>query len=126
MNPTRKSLALAGTFAIACMVLCGPTARAQGFSFGYSGPGGSVGVTTGNYGYYGGGYYGGGYYGGGYYGGGYPVLAPGAFVAGPVAPAYVRPPVILGGPLVVPRPYIAARPYVRYGYPGNYYRRGWR
>ena len=49
MNTTRKSLAFAGTVAIACMVLCASTARAQGFSFGYSGPGGSVGVTTGNY-----------------------------------------------------------------------------
>ena len=121
MNTNGKSLALAGAVAIACILLGAPSSRAQGFSFGYAGPGGSVGVTTGNYGYYGGGYYG-----GGYYGGGYPVLAPGAFVAGPVAPAYVRPPVILGGPLVVPRPYIAARPYVRYGYPGYYSRRGWR
>jgi hypothetical protein len=121
MITTGKSIAFAGTVAIACMVFGSSPARAQGFSFGYAGPGGSVGVTTGNYGYYGGGYYG-----GGYYGGGYPVLAPGAFVAGPVAPAYVRPPLILGAPLGVPRPYGVARPYARYRpYPG-YYRRGWR
>ena len=121
MNTTGKSLAFAGVGAIACMVLGSSPAQAQAFSFGYSGPGGSVGVTTGNYGYFGGG----GYYGGGYYGG-YPVLGPRAFVAGPVAPVYVRPPVYLGGPLIAPRPYVVAGPYVRYRpFPG-YYRRGWR
>jgi hypothetical protein len=115
MNTTGKSLAIAGVTSIACMMFGASPAHAQAYSFGYSGPGVSVGVTS-NYGYFGG---------TGYYTGGYPILAPGAFVAGPVAPAYVRPPVILGGPLVVPRPYVVARPYARYRpYPG-YYRRGW-
>ena len=50
-------------------------------------------MNVGNYGYFGGG----GYYGGGY-AGGYPVLGPGAYVAGPVPPVYVRPPVYFGGP----------------------------
>jgi len=125
MKTTGKSLAFAGIGAIACMSIGVSPARAQALSFGYAGPGASVGVTVGNYGYYGGGPYGGGYYGGGYYGG-YPVQAPGAYIAGPVAPALVRPPVYLGGPLVGPRPYVVARPYARYRpYPG-YYRRGWR
>ena len=120
MKPTWKTLAAAGIVAMACMAFYVPTANAQGFSFGYAGPGVSVGVTAGNYGYFGGG----GYYGGGYYGG-YPLLAPGAFVAGPVAPVYVRPPVYRGGPVVIPRRYVAG-PYAGYRpYPG-YYRRGWR
>ncbi len=76
-------------------------------------------MNVGNYGYFGGG----GYYGGGYYGG-YPVVAPGAFVAGPVAPAYVRPPVILGGPAVYPRAYVVGRPYGAYRTYPRYYRRG--
>jgi hypothetical protein len=117
MKTTRKSLAFAGVGAIACMMLGAPRAHAQAFSFGYSGPGVSVGVQTGNPGYFGG---------AGYYTGGYPILAPSAFIAGPVAPAFVRPPVLLGGPVVLPRPYVVARPYARYRpYPG-YYRRGWR
>ncbi len=122
MNPAYKTLATAGTVAIACMLFSNTSAHAQAFSFGYSGPGVSVGVNAGNYGYFGGG----GYYGGGYYGG-YPVLGPRAFIAGPVAPVYVRPPVYLGGPAFLPRPYAVARPYGRYrpyaGY--GYYRRGW-
>jgi hypothetical protein len=120
MKPTYKTLATAGTVAIACMAFSCSSAQAQAFSFGYVGPGGSVGVNAGNYGYFGGG----GYYGGGYYGG-YPVLGPRAFIAGPVAPAYVRPPVYLGGPaVVVPGPYVVGRPFGRYRpYPG-YYRRG--
>ena len=40
---------------------------------------------------------------------------PGAFVAGPVAPVYVRPPVYLGGPVVIPRRYVVARPYAGIG-----------
>jgi hypothetical protein len=120
MKPAFKTLATAGTVAIACMVFGSSSAHAQGFSFGYSGPGGFFGVNTGNYGYFGGG----GYYGGGYYGG-YPVLAPRAFVTGPVAPVYVRPPVFLGGPAVFPRSYVVGRPYGWYRpFPG-YYRRGW-
>jgi hypothetical protein len=119
MKPTWKAFATTGTVAIACMAFNPSSARAQGFSFGYAGPGASVGVNVGNYGYFGGG----GYYGGGYYGG-YPVLGPGAYVAGPVAPVYVRPPVYLGGPRVFPGPYIVGRPNLGYRpYPG-YYRRG--
>ena len=121
MKTTWKTFAIAATVAIACMAFNSSLVRAQGFSFGYSGPGVSVGVNTGNYGYFGGG----GYYGGGYYGG-YQVLAPGAFVAGPVVPAYVRPPVYVGGPILAPRPYVVARPFGGYrAYPGYYYyRRG--
>jgi hypothetical protein len=112
-----NSLAFAGLAAIACLAFdCSP-ARAQTLSFGYTVPGGSVGVTTGNYSYWGG---------PGYYGGGYTIVAPGAFVAGPVVPAYVRPPVIVGGPLVIRRPYVVARPYVRYYSQPGYYRRVWR
>jgi hypothetical protein len=121
MKPTWKTIATTGTVAIACMAFNGSPVHAQGFSFGYAGPGGSVGVTAGNYGYFGGG----GYYGGGY-AGGYPVLGPGAYIAGPVPPVYVRPPVYLGGPALIPRPYVVGRPYARYRpYPG-FYRRGWR
>jgi hypothetical protein len=116
MKTTWKSLALVCITAIACMMLGSSPARAQTFSFGYSGPGVSVGVNTGSYGYFGG---------PGYYTGGYPILAPNAFVAGPVAPIYVRPPVVLGGPIIAPRPYVVARPYARYRpYPGYYYGRG--
>jgi hypothetical protein len=117
MKTTGNLLAFVSIGAIACIMLGASPAHAQAFSFGYSGPGVAVGVQTGNFGYFGG---------TGYYTGGYPVLAPGAFVPGPVVPAYVRPPVLLGGPLVVPRPYVVARPYARYyrPYPG-YYRRGW-
>ena len=121
MKPTLKTSATAAAVAIACMAFTCSPAHAQAFSFGYAGPGVSVGVNAGNYGYFGpGGYYGGGYF------GGYPVVAPGAFVAGPVAPAIVRPRVYLGGPVVMPRPYGVVRPYGRYirPYPG-YYRRGW-
>ena len=117
MKTTWKSFALAAVAAIACMTLGSSPAHAQAFSFGYAGPGVSVGVNAGNYGYFGG---------TGYYTGGYPVLAPSAFIPGPVAPAYYRPPDVLGGPVVVPRPYVVARPYARYRpYPGYYYRRGW-
>jgi hypothetical protein len=123
MKTNWKLLAFAGLGALACVAFDGSRARAQGFSFGYAGPGGSFGINTGNYGYYGVGPLGGGYYGGGYYGG-YPLLAPGAFVAGPVAPVVVRPPVYVRGPLIGPGPFIG-RPLVRYrAYPG-FYRRGW-
>ena len=47
-------------------------ARAQGFSFGYAGPGVSVGVNTGGFGY-----------GGAIYGG-YPVVAPGRSWSRPI------------------------------------------
>ncbi len=124
MKANWKSLAFAGLGALACMAFDCSRVQAQGISFGYSVPGVSGGMTVGNYGYYGGGPLGGGYYGGGYYGG-YPVLAPGAFVAGPVAPVLVRPPVYLGGPLVGPGPFVG-RPFVRYRPYPVYYRRGWR
>src|SRR5262249_9476046 len=71
MNTTWRSLEYAAVAAIACMTLSSSPAHAQAFSFGYSGPGVSVGVNTGNYGYFGG---------AGYYTGGYPLLAPSAFV----------------------------------------------
>ena len=97
--------------------LYGSSAHAQAFSFGYSGPGGSVGVNMGNYGYFGGG----GYYGGGYYGG-YPVVGPRAFIAGPVPPVYVRPQVYprwtgRASPALRRRPGRIGRA-IRAGYPG--------
>ena len=52
MKTTGKSLAFAGIGAIACMMFSSSPAHAQAFSFGYSGPGVSVGVKTGNYGYF--------------------------------------------------------------------------
>jgi hypothetical protein len=117
MKTTWKSLAFVGVGSVACLMLGSSPAHAQAFSYGYSGPGVSVGVTAGNPGYFGG---------TGYYTGGYPVLAPSAFIAGPVAPGYYRPPVVVGGPLIAPRAYVVGRPYARYRpYPG-YYRRGWR
>jgi hypothetical protein len=122
-----KSLSLAVFGGIGCLALAAEPARAQGFSFGYSGPGLSVGVATGGPGYYGGGYYGGGYYGGGYYGGGYyggyPLVRPGPLVAGPVGPVLLGRPVIAPGPWVGPRPYVVGRPYGGYG---PYRRRYWR
>jgi hypothetical protein len=116
MKATWKSLAFAGLAAYACVASgCSP-AKAQSLPFGYLGPAGSVGVTTGNYGYWGG---------LGYYTAGYPVLAPRAYIAGPITPVYVRPPVILGGQVVVRRPYVAVRPYARYYPRPVYYRRVW-
>lgn len=127
MKTNLKSLALAGITAIGCLAVGAAPARAQGFSFGYSGPGGSVGVGIGGYGNYGGGYYNPGYYGPGYYGpgyyGGYPVGAPGPLVVGPVAPVVVRRPVILPGPLIGPGPYVVRRPFYGYGPYPRYYRR---
>jgi hypothetical protein len=116
MKANWNSLAFAGLAAFACVASdCSP-AQAQASSFGYTGPKGYVSVTTGNDSYWGG---------LGYYGGGYPVVAPRAFVAGPVLPGYVRPPVILGGPLVIRRPYVVTRPYVRHYLHPGYYRRAW-
>ena len=85
MNTNGKSLAFAGAWRLHASFLRA-VCTAQGFSFGYAGPGGSVGVTTGNYGYYGGGYYG-----GGYYGGGYPVLAPSRIYRRPSRPCLRAP-----------------------------------
>ncbi len=63
MKTIGKSVALAGGLAIAALLVGTPSARAQGFGFGLSVPGVSVGVNTGGFGYYGGAY------------GGYPVVA---------------------------------------------------
>jgi hypothetical protein len=88
-----RSLAFAGILTAGGLGLGVSPARAQGFTFGYSGPGLSLGVASG----------------GGYYGG-YPVVTP--------APVVVTPP-----PVVVPPPYVVARPYYPGyygGYPGGY------
>jgi hypothetical protein len=112
MKPNWKSLALAVGLASGCLAMGAAPARAQGFSLGYAGPGVSVGVTTGGYGYYPGGYY-----------GGYPVVAPGPIVVGPAAPVLVRPPVIVPGPWIGPRAYVVRRPYGWYGPRPRYIRR---
>jgi hypothetical protein len=117
MKPNWMSIAMAGGLVLGCLASQATPARAQGFAFGYTGPGVSVGVTTGGNGYYGGGYYGGGYY------GGYPVVAPGPIVVGPPAPVLVRPPVIVPGPWVGPRAYVVRRPYGWYAPYPRYYRR---
>src|SRR5271166_4726651 len=91
MKTNWKSLAFAGFVALGCLALGAAPARAQALSLGYSGPGVSVGVTTGAPGFYGGGVVGGVY-------GGYPIVAPGPVVVGGVAP------------VVVPRPVIYPRP----------------
>jgi hypothetical protein len=115
MNTNWKSLSLAAVGAIGLFSFAAAPAHAQGFSFGYSGPGVSVGVNTGVPAYYGGGLYGGGYY------GGYPVVAPRPLVAGPVVgPVIVRRPAIVPGPWIGPRAYVVGRPYGRYG-PGRRY-----
>ncbi len=95
-------------------------ARAQGFSFGYSGPGVSVGVNTGGYGY-----------GGGVYAGAPvvvpgPVVAPAPVVVGPYAPVVVTRPVVVGRPFVYgPRPFYGPRYYGGPYRPGPYYYRRW-
>jgi hypothetical protein len=76
MKTNGKSLVLAGGLAVMALAWGASPARAQGFSFGYAGPGVSVGVNTGGLGYYGGGYY-----------GGYPAVAPVPVVPGPVVVA---------------------------------------
>ena len=58
MKANRKSLALAGALAVVSLAWTASPAQAQGFSFGYAGPGVSVGVNTGGFGY-GGAVYGG-------------------------------------------------------------------
>jgi hypothetical protein len=114
MKTIRKSLSLAVVGAIGCLAIPAAPARAQGFSFGYAGPGVSVGVTTGVPAYYGGGFYGGGYI------GGYPVVTPGPLIGAAVPPVVVRRPVLVPGPLIGPRPYFVGRPYGWYG-PRRYY-----
>jgi hypothetical protein len=113
MKTSWKSLVLVGIGMIACWSIGATPARAQGFSFGYSGPGVSVGVGTAGYGYVPGGYAPGGYY-GGYYGG-YPPITPGSVVIAPVPRVVYRPPVYYGpGPWLGPRPFVGYRPYGRY------------
>jgi hypothetical protein len=116
MKTNWKSLALLG--GLTCLFLGASTesARAQGFSFGYAGPGVSVGVTTPGYGYYG----------GPVVGGGYPILSPGPVVVAPYRPYVVPRPVLVPGPIVGPRPiygprvFYGPRVYGRYR-PYRYY-----
>jgi hypothetical protein len=117
MKTNWKSLALFSGLTTACLGAVSSPARAQGFSFGYAGPGVSVGVTTPGYGYPG----------GVVVGGGYPVVAPGPVVVAPYpAPYLVRRPVIVPGPIVGPRPiygprvFYGPRGYGRYR-PYRYY-----
>jgi hypothetical protein len=115
MKTNGKSLVLAGGLAVMALAWGASPARAQGFSFGYAGPGVSVGVNTGGLGYYGGGYY-----------GGYPAVAPVPVVPGPVVVApyagvVVQRPIYGGVGIYGPRPY--------YGpgyYGGGYYGGGYR
>jgi hypothetical protein len=117
MKPDLKCLVLAGGLAIGGLAMAAAPARAQVLSFGYSGPGVSVGVATGGNVYYGGGYYGGGYY------RGYPVAPAAPLVVSPVAPVIVRPPLVVPGPWIGPRAYVVRRPYGWYGPYPRYYRR---
>jgi hypothetical protein len=120
MKTNWKSLALLGGVAMGCFAAGASPAQAQGFSFGYSGPGVSVGVTTG-----------GGYYGGGVYGGGYPVVTPGPVVVAPYPQVVVAPypqvvvqrPVFVGRPFYGPRPIYGPRVYGGYRPYPHYYRR---
>jgi hypothetical protein len=111
MKANWKSWVLAGGLAVMSLAWGANPARAQGFSFGYAGPGVSVGVNTGGFGY-----------GGAIYGGGYPVVAPGPVVVAPYAPVVVGRPVVYGGgPFFGPRPFYGPRVYG-----GGYYRGGYR
>jgi hypothetical protein len=92
MKSNGKSLVLAGILAVGCLGLGSTPARAQGFSFGLSTPGLSVGVGQGPYGYSGGVF------------AGYPAVVGGPVVAGPVVAA----PVV---PYVVRRPFYGPRVY---------------
>jgi len=111
MKTSWKSLTIASVWMVGCLAIGARPAHAQAFSFGYSGPGVSVGVATGAYGYYGGGYY-----------GGYPAGAPAYVTVAPVLPVVVRRPILLPGPLVGPGPVVVRRPYGLYR-PFPYYRR---
>ena len=77
MKTNWKSLALLGGLAMGCFA-AGTSPRHPRLSFGYSGPGVSVGVNTG-----------GGFYGGGFYGGGYPVVTPGPVVVASLIPRWL-------------------------------------
>jgi hypothetical protein len=112
MKTNWKSLALLGGLAIGCFATGTSPAHAQGFSFGYSGPGVSVGVNTG-----------GGFYGGGFYGGGYPVVTPGPVVVAPYPQVVVQRPVFVGRPFYGPRPIYGPRVYGGYRPYPHYYRR---
>jgi len=116
MKRNWTSLAAMGAMASACLALGAAPAHAQGFSFGYAGPGVSVGITTGGPGYYGVPYYGGGYY------SAYPVVPTRSIVVSPVAPVLVRPRVIVPGPWIGPPGYVVRRPYGWYGPYPRYYR----
>jgi hypothetical protein len=109
MKTNWKSLSLALVGAIAWFALAAAPARAQGFTFGYAGPGVSIRVN-GYPPYYGGGFYPGGYY-GGYYAG-YPPLVPGPLGGGPV---FMQPQRIVPAPWIAPGPYFVGRPYGWYG-----------
>ena len=112
MKTNVKSLTLACGLAAMAFFWGVQPARAQGFSFGYAGPGVSVGVNTGGFGY-----------GGPVYGGyGYPVVTPGPVVVAPIAPVIVQRPVIVGRPFFGPRPFYGPRAYGYGPYP-RYYRR---
>jgi hypothetical protein len=112
MKPNWKSLAIACGLAAGCAGAGASPARAQGFSFGYNGPGVSFGLTTPGYGYFGGGYY-----------SGYPIVTPGPLVVSPVAPVVVRPPLVVPGLWIGPRAYVVRRPFGWYGPYPRYFRR---
>jgi hypothetical protein len=112
MKTNGKSLALLGGLAVGCFAVGNTPARAQGLSFGYSGPGVSVGVTTG-----------GGFYGGGFYGGGYPVVTPGPVVVAPYPQVVVQRPLYVARPFFGPRPFYGPRVYGGYRPYPYYYRR---
>jgi hypothetical protein len=118
MKTNWKSLGFAGFVLVGSLALGASPARAQALSFGYAGPGVSVGVTAGAPGYYGGVVVGGVY-------GGYPVVTPGPVVYGGVAPVVVPRPVIYPRPIYYgPRPFYGPRPYYYGGY--RAYPRYWR
>ena len=110
MKAIGRSMLLAGGLVIGAFGMGATPAHAQGFGFGFSTPGASLGFGSGVYGGYGG-------------FGGYGGLYPGYYGAYP----YVTPPyVVAGAPIVVPRPVVVPRGYYYGGgrYPG-YYGGGW-
>lgn len=91
---------LLGLFAVAFLTLAwaAPEARAQGFSFGLSVPGVSIGVGQTLY---------------GGYGWGYPVVAQPPVIVRPAPAVIVQRPMIVQTPVVVgPRYYYGPRPWV--------------
>jgi hypothetical protein len=95
MKTIPKSLVWAGGLAAITLAWGANPAQAQAMSFGYAGPGVSVGVNTGGFGV------------GGPVYGGYPLVAPGPVVVSPV---------------IVPRPMVVGGGFYRGGY-RPYYRR---